>query len=91
MTDNVNILSQDELNNISLTALPKIIEEKSVEEHIQETIKKNNQEFIRKKSSVKLKISPRKSPRTRLTDLLTEEKKNNGRETNEKFIQKTNQ
>ena len=46
MTHNVNILSQDELNNISLSALPKIIKKKSVEEHVQETIKKNNQEFI---------------------------------------------
>ena len=59
MTDNVEILSQDELNNISLNALPKIIEKKSVEEHVQETIKKNNQEFIkRKKSSVTLKVTP---------------------------------
>ena len=76
MTDNVNILSQDELNNISLSALSKIIKKKSVEEHVQETIKKNNQEFIKKKSSVKLKITPpRKSPRTKLTDLLTKEEK----------------
>ena len=38
--------------------------------------KKNNQDFIkRKKSSVKLKLSPKKSPRTKLTDLLTKEKK----------------
>ena len=59
MTDNVEILSQDKLNNISLIALPKIVEKKSVEENVQETIKKNNQEFgKRKKSSVTLKVTP---------------------------------
>ena len=76
ITDNVDILSQNELNNVSLVALPKVIEKKSVEEHVQETIKKNNQDFIKKKSSVKLKVTPlRRSSRIRLTDLLTEEKK----------------
>ena len=76
MTNNVDKLSQNELNNISLSALPKVIEKKSVEEHLQETIKKNNQDFIKKKASVKLKITPpRKSARIRLTDLLIEEKK----------------
>ena len=75
MTDNVNVLSEDVLNNVSQSALPKIIQKKSVEEHVEKT-KKNNQDFIeRKKASVKLKISPRKSPRTRLTDLLTKEEK----------------
>ena len=76
ITDNVDILSQNELNNVSLVALPKVIEKKSVGEHVQETIKKNNQDFIKKKSSVKLKVTPpRRSSRIRLTDLLTEEKK----------------
>ena len=76
MTDNVNVLSEDVLNNVSQSALPKIIQKKSVEEHVEKAIKKNNQDFIeRKKASVKLKISPRKSPRTRLTDLLTKEEK----------------
>ena len=76
ITDNADILSQNELNNVSLAALPKVIEKKSVEEHVQETIKKNNQDFIKKKSSVKLKVTPpRRSSRIRLTDLLTEEKK----------------
>ena len=76
MTDNVNVLSQDVLNNVSLTAIPKVIQKESVEEHVEKTIKKNNQDFIkRKKSSVKLKLSPRTSPRTRLTDLLTKEEK----------------
>ena len=76
MTDNANVLSQDVLNNVSLTAIPKVIQKESVEEHIEKTIKKNNQDFIkRKKSSVKLKLSPIKSPRTRLTNLLTKEEK----------------
>ena len=76
MTDNINLLSQDELNNVSLIALPKVVQKESVEEHVDKTIKKNNQEFIkRKKSSVKLKLSPRKSPQTKLTDLLTKEEK----------------
>ena len=76
MTDNVDILSQNELNNISLAALPKVIKKKSVEEHLQETIKKNNQDFIKKKSSVKLKVSPpRRSLRIRLTNLLIEQNK----------------
>ena len=76
ITDNADILSQNELNNVSLAALPKVIEKKSVEEHVQETIKKNNQDFIKKKSSVKLKVTPpRRSSQIRLTDLLTEEKK----------------
>ena len=53
MTDNVNVLSQDVLN-VSLTAIPKVIQKESVEEHVEKTIKKNNQDFIkRKKSSVK--------------------------------------
>ena len=59
LTDNVDILSQDEINNISSVALPKIVKkEKTVEEHLQETIKGNNQEFLKKSSSVKLKITP---------------------------------
>ena len=61
LTDNVNILSQDEINNISSSSLPKIVKkEKTVEEHLQETIKKDNQKFLRKSSSVKLKITPSK-------------------------------
>ena len=40
LTDNVDILSQDEISNISSSALPKIVKkEKTVEEHLQETIK----------------------------------------------------
>ena len=75
ITDNVDILSQNELNNVSLVALPKVIEKQLVEEHVQETIKKNNQDYI-KKSTVKLKITPpRRSSRIRSTNLLTEEKK----------------
>ena len=43
---------------------------------LKKQLKKNIQDFIeRKKASVKLKISPRKLPRTRLTDLLTKEEK----------------
>ena len=87
-------LSEDILETVSLTALPKVVKEKeSVEEHIKKTIKKNNRDFLKKKkSSVTLKVSPRKSPRTRLTDLLTKEEKkkrmikNNGRKTIKKFI-----
>ena len=40
MTDNVNVLSQDVLNNVSLTAIPKVIQKESVEEHVEKTIKK---------------------------------------------------
>ena len=70
-------LSEDILETVSLTALPKVVKEKeSVEEHIKKTIKKNNRDFLKKKkSSVTLKVSPRKSPRTRLTDLLTKKEK----------------
>ena len=58
LTDNVDILSQDEISNISLSSLPKIVKKKkTVEERIQET-KENNQQFLRKSSSVKLKITP---------------------------------
>ena len=70
MTDNVDALSQDEINKISLIALPKIVEKKSVEEHVDE-IKKNNQDYIKKKSSVKLKVTP---PRRSLR-ILSEQKK----------------
>ena len=76
LTDNVDILSQDEISNISSSALPKIVKkEKTVEEHLQETIKENNQQFLRS-SSVKLKITPpRKSTRI---------KKSNGKKPYEK-------
>ena len=58
LPDNVDILSQDEISNISLSSLPKIVKKKkTVEERIQET-KENNQQFLRKSSSVKLKITP---------------------------------
>ena len=70
MTDNVDALSQDEINKISLISLPKIVEKKSVEEHVDE-IKKNNQDYIKKKSSVKLKVTP---PRRSLR-ILSEQKK----------------
>ena len=60
LTDNADILSQDEISNISSSALPKIVKKKkTVEEHLQET-KENNSQFLRKSSSVKLKITPPK-------------------------------
>ena len=40
MTDNVNVLSQDVLNNVSLTAIPKVIQKESVEEHVEKNKKK---------------------------------------------------
>ena len=81
MTDNVNNLSEDVLNNAALSVSPDkattSTEKETVEEHFRKTIKKDNQKFYeRKKSSVKLKLSPaKKSPRKKLTDLLTEEEK----------------
>ena len=45
MTDNVNVLSEDVLNNVSQSALPKIIQKKSVEEHVEKTIKKQQSRF----------------------------------------------
>ena len=45
MTDNVNVLSEDVLNNVSQSALPKIIQKKSVEEHVEKTIKKKHSRF----------------------------------------------
>ena len=60
LTDNSDILSQDEISNISSSALPKVVKKKkTAEEHIQET-KKDNQQYLRKSSSVKLKITPPK-------------------------------
>ena len=78
LTDNVDILSQDEINNISSVALPKIVKkEKTVEEHLQETIKENNQEFLIKSSSVKLKITPpRRSTRVKKPNEKPYEKNN---------------
>ena len=69
ITDNVDILSQDEISNISSAALPKVVtKEKTVEEHLQETIKENNQEFLKKSSSFKLKVTPpRRSSRIKLS------------------------
>ena len=52
--------------------------DKDVRKHVQETIKKDNEQFMTKKksSSVTLKISsPGKSPKKKITDLLTEDKK----------------
>ena len=68
ITDNVDSLSQNEINNISLAALPKVVvKEKTIEDHLEETIKKNNQDFL-KKSSVKLKVTPpRRSTRIKAT------------------------
>ena len=55
LTDNSDILSQDEISNISSSALPKVVKKKkTAEEHIQET-KKDNQQYLRK-----LKITPSK-------------------------------
>ena len=78
LTDNADILSQDEINNISSLALPKIVtKEKTVEEHLQETIKENNQEFLKKSSSVKLKITPpRRSTRIKKSNKKPYEKTN---------------
>ena len=76
MTDNVDVISEDILNKVSKVALPKVIQKKSVEEHVEKTIKKNNRDYLKKKKSLsKLKISPRKSPRKKLTDLLTKKDK----------------
>ena len=81
MTDNVNNLSEDVLNNAALSIssdkATTSTEKQTVEDHVRETIKKDNQKFYeRKKSSIKLKLSPpKKSPRKKLTDLLTEEEK----------------
>ena len=58
ITDNVDTLSQNEINNISLAALPKVVvKEKTVEDHLQENIKKDNAKFL-KRSSVTLKVTP---------------------------------
>ena len=58
ITDNVDTLSQNEINNISLAALPNVVvKEKTVEDHLQENIKKDNAKFL-KRSSVTLKVTP---------------------------------
>ena len=49
MTDNVNVLSEDVLNNVSQSALPKIIQKKSVEEHVEKTIKKTIKILLKEK------------------------------------------
>ena len=53
-------------------------QDKDVRKHEEEAIKKDNEQFMTKKksSSVTVKISsPGKSPKKKITDLLTEDKK----------------
>ena len=81
LTDNVDILSQDEIRNISSAALPKIVKKKkTVEEHLQETKEKNLQ-FLRKSSSIKLKVTP---PKKSVKLKITPSKKSNGKKPYEK-------
>ena len=72
--------SVDILNTAASTfdLLQETKQDKDVRKHVQETIKKDNEQFMTKKksSSVTLKISsPGKCPKKKITDLLTEDKK----------------
>ena len=71
--------SVDILNTVASTfdLQQETKQDKDVRKHVQETIKKDNEQFMTKKksSSVTLKISsPGKSPKKKITDLLTEDK-----------------
>ena len=58
VTDNSDTLSENEISNISSASLPKVdLKENTVEERLQENIKKDNAKFL-KRSSVSLKITP---------------------------------
>ena len=49
ITDNVETLSENEINNISSASLPKVnIAEETVEERLQENIKKDNAKFLKR-------------------------------------------
>ena len=60
ITSNTETLSTSDISNISSVSLPKVnISDKTVEERVQENVKKDNAKFL-KRSSVTLKITPPK-------------------------------
>ena len=69
LADNIDILVHTEISDISYAALPKVVtKEKKIDEHIHDTIHKDNQKFLKKSSSDKLKITPpRRSSKLKLS------------------------
>lgn len=69
LADNIDILVDTEISDISYAALPKVVtKEKKIDEHIHDTIHKDNQKFLKKSSSDKLKITPpRRSSKLKLS------------------------
>ena len=68
ITDNIDNLPEVDISKIVVVSKPDV-EEMTVEERLQENVKKDNEKFLRKKSSVTLKITPpKKSPREKPYD-----------------------
>ena len=63
VTENSVALSEGEINKITTISIPTVENIKqSVDERLKENVKKDNEKFLKKKSSITLKISPRKKP-----------------------------
>ena len=61
VTENSATLSEGEINKItSISTLTNDNETQTVEERLQENVKKDNEKFFKKKSSISLKITPKK-------------------------------
>ena len=61
VTENSVALSEGEINKITTISIPTVENIKqSVDEQLKENVKKDNDKFLKKKSSITLKISPRK-------------------------------
>ena len=67
VTDNVATLSENEINKISSVSKPVSNQTQTVEERLQENIKKDNAKFL-KRSSINIKLSPPKKTRKKPYD-----------------------